>query len=309
MAHRLQTLFATADGEANYVGALRALIEDGQLHAAETVLMADIAALDTTLAQICADTPRETVILNGWPELVEAIASYEGDPVTGVTIGMGNEPDLAFEKDRLHAPFVTLGLYCDGDFAFSSASRAELLAECQAETPRWAGAEEDVEVYLEIDGLADINTRLIHHKHRFFLRDGHLGRQHGARQALSRSAAGRAVRTLRHAQLVRLMPHQDGRHPAMLRDIDNLLLADPAHDAKPVLRRRKAHHGIERLAEHAPIGTDDRKLGDGQAGDRLYYPRGVGAVCANHGFIDDPIPFRLLRRRPDRDPPVVRRDL
>ena len=172
MAHRLQTLFATADGEANYVGALRALIEDGQLHAAETVLMADIAALDTTLAQICADTPRETVILNGWPELVEAIASYEGDPVTGVTIGMGNEPDLAFEKDRLHAPFVTLGLYCDGDFAFSSASRAELLAECQAETPRWAGAEEDVEVYLEIDGLADINTRLIHHKHRFFLRDG-----------------------------------------------------------------------------------------------------------------------------------------
>jgi hypothetical protein len=42
-------------------------------------------------------------------------------------------------------------------------------------TPAWAGAEEDVEFYCTLSGLAAINTALINCKHRRFLRDGRDG--------------------------------------------------------------------------------------------------------------------------------------
>jgi hypothetical protein len=171
MTHRLQDAFASAEGEAQYVDGLRDRIEAGQLDAAETLLHADLAALDTPLARTCLALPREAVILQGWPELVEAIAAYEGDAIACVAVGMGNDTDLSFEKDQLHAPFVTVGLYSDQCFPFSSASRQAMLLECGKQQPAWAGAEEDIEIYLEIDGLAELNTRLILHKQRFFLRD------------------------------------------------------------------------------------------------------------------------------------------
>lgn len=171
MGHRLQAAFATAEGEADYVDKLTTLIEEGQLHAAETLLLADLQALDTDLAQMCLATPRDQVRLSGWTELVEAIAVHEGEPITGVAIGMGNDADLAFERTELHAPFVMLGLYADGAFCFSGASREGLLSQCKSDEPAWADSEEDIEVYLELEGLAPINTALIRHKHQFFLRD------------------------------------------------------------------------------------------------------------------------------------------
>jgi hypothetical protein len=171
MGHRLQTGFASVQGEGDYVDRVRALIEAGDFHAAETLLMADIAALDTPLAQMCASTSRNRVEITGWPELVDALASFEGGPISGVAIGMGNEPDLVFEGEVEHAPFLTLGIYADGNFAFSEASRDDLLAQCKSDAPAWADSEEDVEAYLELEGLAAINTALIRHKQRFFFRD------------------------------------------------------------------------------------------------------------------------------------------
>jgi hypothetical protein len=171
MGHRLQAVFATVEGEAAYVDTLRMLIEDGQFHAAETLLLADLQALDTGLAQMCLATSRDQVTLSGWTELVESIAVHEGEPITGVAIGMGNDADLVFERDELHAPFVMLGIYADGAFCFSGASREGILAQCKSDAPEWSDSEEDIEVYLELGGLAPINTALIRHKHQFFLRD------------------------------------------------------------------------------------------------------------------------------------------
>ena len=54
-------------------------------------------------------------------------------------------------------------------------SKAELLAECAKDLPGWVGAEEDVEFYCTLSGVAELNTALINWKHRRFLRDGRDG--------------------------------------------------------------------------------------------------------------------------------------
>ena len=172
MSHRLQAEFATAEGEEHYVDHLKKLVSGGFLDTANGILVSDLMALDSDLARICSATDSEQVVLTGWPELIDAIAQFEGDPITGVTIGMANDPDLAFEKGQLHASYLLLGLYTDEVYGWSSASRDDILGQCGSDRPQWAGSEEDIEVYLELEGLEAINTRLIHHKHRFFLRDG-----------------------------------------------------------------------------------------------------------------------------------------
>jgi len=172
MSHRLQAEFASEEGEANYVDHLRKLIAGGFLDTANGILVTDLAALDSDFARMCAALPAGDVLLTGWPELIDAIAQFEGDPIAGVTIGMANDPDLAFEKGELHAPYLLLGLYTDETYDWSAASRDDILAQCSSARPQWAGGEEDIEVYVELEGLEAVNTKLIHHKHRFFLRDG-----------------------------------------------------------------------------------------------------------------------------------------
>lgn len=172
MGHSLQTTFASAEGEEAWCADLRALFEAGQLDRAEAVLQTALEGLEGDMAAACRNASRAAVVLTGWPELIEAITLHEGDPVTGVTLAVSNELDLAFEKGQLHHPYLMLGIYTDEGYAFTRASRADLLAQCHSECPEWAGHDEDIEVYLDIEGLDALNTLLLHHKQRFFIRDG-----------------------------------------------------------------------------------------------------------------------------------------
>lgn len=170
--HRLQQLFATAEGEQAFNDQLRALFDAGDLDGAEAMLAAEIGTMDGEVAALCRELTREAVVLTGWDHLADAIAENEGEPVAGVTLAIANELDLAFEKGRLHAPYVTAGLYTDEAFAFSTATPEQLIAECRSEQgAAWAGQEEDVELYLEIEGFAPLNTALLFHKQRHFFRD------------------------------------------------------------------------------------------------------------------------------------------
>jgi len=170
--HRLQELFASAEGEQAFHDELRALCEAGEFDRAEALLAAELETMDTEIAQMCLDLGRTSVALTGWDDLVAAIEQHEGEPVTGVTLAIANELDIAFEKGKLHEPYVTLGLYTDEAYPFSAATPQALLAECQSEEgPAWAGSEEDVEIYLEVEGFGPLNTALIFHKQRHFFRD------------------------------------------------------------------------------------------------------------------------------------------
>ncbi len=169
--HDLQKVFATEEGEAAWTQDMHALFGAGAFDEAEALLAEALTALDSELGWTCLELPREAVVLSGWEEMGEAIEMHEGDPVTGVTIAIANESDRDFEKGQLHHPYVLLGLYTDEAYAFSRTVHWELLDECHAEMPAWAGHEEDIEVHMDIDGLDLLNTKLAHHKQRHFFRD------------------------------------------------------------------------------------------------------------------------------------------
>lgn len=170
--HRLQEAFATEEGEKAFTDQLRAMFEAGDLEGAEALLTAELRTMDTDIARMCLDLPCEAVVLSGWEDLAEMITAHEGEPVTGATLAIANEQDLAFEKGKLHEPYVMMGLYTDEAYPFSIATPAQLISQCKAEEgPAWAGLDEDVELYLEIEGFGPLNTALIFHKQRHFFRD------------------------------------------------------------------------------------------------------------------------------------------
>lgn len=170
--HELQTQFATAEGESDWTGAMHALFHAGDLDEAQRQLTLHLETLETELATRCLIDDPARVRITGWDELREAIELHEGESITGVTLAIANEADRAFEKGQVHHPYMMLGLYNDEPFAFSRADTATLVEQTLAEDgPAWAGYDEDIEVFLECEGMSAINTALVHHKERHFFRD------------------------------------------------------------------------------------------------------------------------------------------
>lgn len=170
--HELQSQFATQEGEAAWTAVMHEHFHAGQLDDAQEYLAAQLAALDTELATRCLIDEPDRVKITGWDELCEAIELHEGEQITGVTLAIANETDRAFEKGQVHHPYMMLGLYTDEPFVFSRADRTALVEQTAAEEgPAWAGYDEDIEVFLECEGLDAINTALVHHKERHFFRD------------------------------------------------------------------------------------------------------------------------------------------
>lgn len=171
MTHPLQTTFATAAGEAAWEERLRDLFERRELAEAERILRRALIATGGDMMDLCRSTSLNQVEISGWEALAEAVSLHEGAPVTGATVALGNESDLAFEKGKLHRPFMMLGLYTDEAWNWSSAEADDALEQCRGECPAWAGQDEDIEAFLEIDGLDELNTALVHHKQRHFIRE------------------------------------------------------------------------------------------------------------------------------------------
>jgi hypothetical protein len=171
--HELQQRFASAEGEAGWEAELRALFEAGELDEVHARLEPALVALDSEFGDMCLAITPDQVTITGWDELVEAIQEHEGEePIAAMTVAIANEADRAFEKGQVHHPYMMLGLYTDDPFNFSDASAADLLAQTKAEDgPAWDGWDEDIEVYLDLDGLDRLNTALLHHKQRHFFRD------------------------------------------------------------------------------------------------------------------------------------------
>lgn len=171
MTHPLQQAWVSAASEQDYVRSITAMIHGGQLDGAATKLLGDMAAIDSPLSALCQALQPATLEISGWDEISTAIAQFEGDPVTAVHLIMSNPPDLVFEsKADTYDPVLEIGFYTDANLAFSALSPEQLLAESLASSPNWYGRSEDIEVYIEITGLADLNTALLRHKTQYFLR-------------------------------------------------------------------------------------------------------------------------------------------
>ena len=200
--HPLQLQLLEADGERAWVEELRELLAAGRTAQADARLSAELDGLGGSLAEICRSTPADAVALSGWEDLLPVLAEWEGPPITAITLGLTNPPDLVFEAGRAHPPELLLGLYSDDAHPFSTADTDALLTECAAEAPAWIGHEEDVEFYCEVTGLAELNTALIGCKHRYFLRDGRDGVEGRAPGGYVEYLLGCWLRTTRFLQAV-----------------------------------------------------------------------------------------------------------
>ncbi len=172
MTHPLQTEWYDAEVEANFLSQIESLVHAGDLDVAADKLLEAMDGIDTPVMDMCRELSEDSVEISGWEEIGDAIAGYEGDPITAVHIVMSNEADLVFEdKNTRHDPMVEVAFYTDDQMQFSKLSRAELLTESLREEPEWYGQSEDMEVYLELNGLGALNTALLRHKRQYYFRD------------------------------------------------------------------------------------------------------------------------------------------
>jgi hypothetical protein len=172
MTHPLQTAWYDSDIEADYLRRIQAWVHAGDLDVASDRLIEDMEGIDTPIMELCRNLHEENVEISGWEEIGDSIAQYEGDPVTAVHIVMSNPADLVFEdKSARHEPELQVAFYTDEHLAFSTLNRDQLLTESQRDDPEWYGQTEDIEVYLEIDGLGALNTALLRHKRQYYFRD------------------------------------------------------------------------------------------------------------------------------------------
>ncbi len=173
--HPAQLALLTPEGEQDYIEGLRGLLIEGRFDEAARRLEHDLAPFEGRIARLAKATRVEDIVIAGWEDLAEIIAEFQGPPITAITAGLGNEPDLVFDHANEHEPTLIFALYSDDVFDFSALSDAALLDQCMSECPGWIGHEEDVEFYVTIEGLAPLNTALIQCKHIHFLRDGRDG--------------------------------------------------------------------------------------------------------------------------------------
>jgi len=173
--HPLQLTFLEEVGERGWTQQIAALLSAGRTGEAERLIRDGLQPFEGSLAQRCKGLTGDMVTIDGWADLLPILAEWEGPPVTAITLGLTNAPDLVFEAGQIHEPELLLGLYSDEAFPFSTACAEALLDECSRDLPGWVGKEEDVEFYCAAAGLGELNTALIGHKHRHFLRDGRDG--------------------------------------------------------------------------------------------------------------------------------------
>ena len=200
--HPLQLTFLDPDAEQAWVTEIAELLNGGRADEADARLSAELAGFDGKLARLCQAATPATVHIEGWDDLLPILAEWEGPPVTAITIGLTNPPDLAFEPGANPEPELLIGLYSDDCFPFSRAGKADILAECGKDLPAWVNADEDVEFYCTVRGLADLNAALIHWKHRHFLRDGRDGVEGRAPGGYVEYVLGNWLRATRFLQAV-----------------------------------------------------------------------------------------------------------
>ncbi len=172
ITHPLQTAWYDADVEADYLRRIEAWVHAGDLDVAADRLIEDMEGIETPIIQMCRNLSEDSVEISGWEEIGDSIALFEGEPITAVHIVMSNPADLVFEdRSTRHDPVLEVAFYTDEHLAFSTLSREQLLAEGQREDSEWYGQTEDIEVYLEVEGLGALNTELLRHKRQYYFRD------------------------------------------------------------------------------------------------------------------------------------------
>ena len=137
---------------------------------AEHVLQDALRAYPSSFADICQATSQEAISISGWDELyaqIEALAR-NGSHCTAIEIDLSGHADREVEPGGALEPGFECSYYDDLTFSFSTASREDILAQCETGTMTWTGCFVDINNALTCDGLGKLYASLVNYQHRYW---------------------------------------------------------------------------------------------------------------------------------------------
>jgi hypothetical protein len=137
---------------------------------AEQVLLDALRDHPSSFSDICQTIPQGAVSISGWDELyaqIEALAR-NGSRCTAIEIDLSGHADREVEPDGALEPGFECSYYDDATFRFSTASREEILSQCEIGTMKWTGCFLDIDNALTCDGVAKLYSTLAEYQHRYW---------------------------------------------------------------------------------------------------------------------------------------------
>jgi hypothetical protein len=153
----------TAEERAAFGGAMAGLIRIARHDEAEAVLTDLLGSLPFPLARLCLKLPARDVTVTGRHEFNTRIEmmSSRGKPVTAVGIDITDQGDARDAQGRREQLLETNYYTDECGFAFSRASRDDILAESAQPTAAWVGGFADLDGSLSVSGLAPLYDALL----------------------------------------------------------------------------------------------------------------------------------------------------
>ena len=142
---------------------------------AEQALQDALREHPSSFSDICQTISQEAVSISGWDELyaqIEVLAR-NGSRCTALEIDLSGHADREVEPDgalssRVMEPGFECSYYDDSTFRFSTASREEILSQCETGTMAWTGCFVDIDHALTCDGLGKLYSGLAKYEHRYW---------------------------------------------------------------------------------------------------------------------------------------------
>jgi hypothetical protein len=156
---------ASREGEREFDMRLAGLVRDGRHDDAERLLAAALAPSPSLIAGICRGVRLSDVRFANWQNITLS-GARPGTRITAIGLDYSYAVEQATRGDAQPAS-IEVAWYSDGAFPFSTASRAELLAESASPTPRWMGAFDDIGEGPTITGLERLHFAITRHPDRY----------------------------------------------------------------------------------------------------------------------------------------------
>ncbi|MBX9860191.1 MAG: hypothetical protein K2Y20_11445 [Sphingomonas sp.] len=151
---------ASAEGQRGFARHMAGLIRSMEFESAAALIKDGLAKHPSSFSFACRNLPPEQVRISGWDELFADIAKVEarGKICTAIGINLSGH----HEGDE---PYFEVALYDDSSFPFATATRDDILAQCEDYGVPWQGRFIDGNTALRCHGLASVFAALTGYEH------------------------------------------------------------------------------------------------------------------------------------------------
>lgn len=158
----MQRAFADRDEQRGFCRKLEQMLQQGEADAALALVRQGLEALADNglpIVAVALATQPEALVLTGWDDVAATIAREEaqGQVISALGIDFSWPGHVGLEPDSegLMAPYLETSYYADlSDMAFSTASRAEILAGYSGYGSCWQGNFSDIDNAIEVQGMS-----------------------------------------------------------------------------------------------------------------------------------------------------------